>query len=149
MKCGTTTLYQDLSCHPDIYLSEKESNFLTGSDSEGANATAKYAELYRNAQPQQCCGEVSTEYSMLPDLMGIPERARKLLDHDTKILYLVREPVSRAISHHYHMHSHHGPGKMGPDINVCVKQYPSIVNYGRYAIMERSLWRRCHSRGDF
>jgi len=140
MKCGTTTLHHDLSCHPDIFLSEKESNFLSSPAAKGARAAASYAALYQSAQPQQCCGEVSTEYSMLPDVTDVPELAKKLLGQGTKIIYFVREPVSRAVSHHYHMHSWHGPGKMDRDIDACTKEYPSIINYGRYA-MQLQPWR--------
>lgn len=136
MKCGSTTLYRDLLGHPDIYLPDKELNVLMTQD---ANA-GKYARHFAAAPPASICGDVSTTYSMIPDYSGVAERAARILSSRTRIIYLVREPVSRAISHHRHMNAWHGPGKMGQDVDIAVQQHASIVNYNRYAMQLRP-WR--------
>jgi hypothetical protein len=136
MKCGSTTLYRDLLGHPDIYLPDKELNFLATADAEAS----QYSRYFHSAPRTSICGDVSTTYSMLPDQPGVAERAARILGRSTKIIYLVREPVDRAISHHRHMNAWHGPGRMGPDINLAVHKFPSIVNYSRYAMQLRP-WR--------
>src|SRR5262245_60208451 len=100
MKSGTTTFYHDLAAHPDVFLAEKELGALSRDV-----ATVEYASYFKRAKPEQLCGDVSTTYSMCPDVSGVADRAKKNLSRNTKIIYLVREPVARAISHHYHYYS--------------------------------------------
>lgn len=127
MKSGTTTFYHDLATHPQIYLAEKELGALTRDVSAG-----EYAACFAGAKINQLCGDVSTSYSMLPDVSGVVERAKRSLSPSTKILYLVREPVQRAISHHYHYQSLLTDKRMEADINECVYKHPSLINYGKY-----------------
>lgn len=136
MKCGSTTLYRDLLGHPDIYIPDKELNVLA----DEGTTTDQYASRFAGAPPSAVCGDVSTTYSMLPDHAGVAERAEMLLGRAAKIIYLVRDPIARAVSHHRHMHAWHGPGKMGPNINDAVRKHASIVNYSRYA-MQLQPWR--------
>lgn len=140
MKCGTTTLYHDLQGHPLIQLCEKETNWLAEAELSTNELICRYQRAFRRAAAGECCGEVSTHYSMLPDFPGVAQRAAQFLPPSTKIIYLVREPVSRAISHHFHMYAWRGEGKMGPDVNECVRRHASIVNYSRYA-MQLQPWR--------
>jgi hypothetical protein len=141
MKCGTTTLYNDLQRSGDIFLPEKEMNFLSSTQADRADAASEYARHFRKARSSQICGDVSTTYAMFPDLSGVAERARRLLGEETKVIYVVREPVSRAISHHYHMSCHQGAGRMDRDVDRSVREHASIVNYSRYA-MQLEAWRR-------
>lgn len=98
-----------------------------------------YDTVYAPAGVNQICGEFSTLYAMRPDYEGIVERAKQLQMDDLKIIYLVREPVSRAISHHYHMHSRHDKTRIESDINLCLKKYPRIIQYSQYA-MQLEPW---------
>ena len=70
---------------------------------------------------------------MLPDHQGVAQRAARFLSKETQIVYLVREPVSRAISHHRHMNAWHGPGKMNADIDASAQEHSSLVDYSCYA----------------
>lgn len=135
MKCGSTTLFRDLDLHPGIFLAEKESNYLVREEAD----TNGYGRLFDGAGDDQICGEVSTVYSMLPDVDGVAERAARLLPPDTKIVYVVREPVSRAISHHYHMYSWHGAGKMERDAEAAFARHRSLIDYSRY-FMQLEPW---------
>ncbi len=127
MKSGTTTFYHDLAGHPHVFLAEKELGALTRDI--GAR---EYAAHFAKARINQLCGDVSTVYSMLPDVTGVVERAGRQLSPRAKILYLVRDPVARAISHHYHYSSLRESDRMEADIDACVRKYPSLTNYGRY-----------------
>jgi hypothetical protein len=146
MKCGTTTLYRDLLAHPDVFLPDKELNFLSREAAGAPDAARRYGLLFGRARPDQLCGDVSTEYSMLPDVSGVAQRAKRLLASETRIVYLVREPVSRAISHHRHMACWPGEGRMSIDINDSVRRHASIIDYGRY-MMQLEPWREAFGEG--
>jgi len=128
MKSGTTTLYRDLLGNPSIFLPEKEANFLRNEISASA-----YARAYRAAAPQQRCGDVSADYAMLPESADVVPRAKRLLGNSVKVVYLVREPVSRTISHHAHLAVRHGAERIGSDINRCVRDHPFLIECSRYA----------------
>lgn len=97
MKCGTTSLHQYLGAHPDICVSEpKEPNFFLRRNEKGLDW---YRQCF--SEEAQEYGEASTNYTKYPTFRGVPERM-----HDTlpglKLLYLVRDPIERALSHYAH-----------------------------------------------
>jgi hypothetical protein len=101
MKCGTTSLHNYLDEHPQICMSTpKEPNFFTA-DSE-KNLDWYQQRFHDEAQE---FGESSTNYTKYPEFPGVPERMYRLLP-DVKLLYLVRDPIQRAISHYVHNRIH-------------------------------------------
>lgn len=145
MKSGTTALYQDLAAHPQVFLAKKELGTLARDVS-----MTDYASNFRGAKINQLCGDVSAAYSMLPDVSGVAERASRGLSPNSKIIYLVREPVERAIRHHYHACAGQAAAdingqqreRMGPDFDECVRKHPSLTNYGMYG-EQLEQWLRC------
>ena len=134
MKCGTTSLFFDLGLNPAVFLpADKEPHDLAGDGVLTRAGRRKYARLFRGARRDQICGEASTGYSKLPDVGGVPARAKRLLPQ-ARIVYLVREPVARAISHHYHALIN---GTVEADIDRAVRDQPSLIDYGRYAMQAR------------
>jgi hypothetical protein len=97
-KCGTTSLHQYLDAHPEIAMSrEKELNFFV----EGKNwdrGTDWYESQFR---PAKVRGEASPAYSAFPFYRGVPERMSRVVP-DARILYLVRDPIERIVSHYRH-----------------------------------------------
>ena len=137
MKSGTTTLHRDLNTHPELFLPEHKEPENLCYDAVLATAGARqYARLFVRSQAQQLCGEASTAYSKLPDYVGVAQRAHQRLGEQLKIIYLVREPISRIISHHYH---EYGLGLVGENINELVRSDPRFINYSRYA-MQLQPW---------
>ena len=55
---------------------------------------------------------------------------------DLKLVYLVREPISRAISHHHHSFS---AGKMPGKFEDALASHPELVDWGKYA-MQACAW---------
>ena len=134
MKSGTTSLYRDLRSHPMIHLPDKELSGLTVPGvTQGAGLRA-YEHAFRTAPDGAQVGDVSTTYSMLPDFTGVVDRARTLLSPDTKIIYLVREPVARIVSHHHHDIAN---GRLSVDIDTAVRSDPRLLNYTRYGLQLR------------
>lgn len=98
-KCGTTSLFQYLGDHPQIYASpEKEPHFYSYVDEErphwGTGSLEDYTALFREAGSDQLCLEASTWY------LYSRTAARKIRHYapDTKCIALLRQPVDRAYS---------------------------------------------------
>jgi hypothetical protein len=108
MKCGTSALHRLLDRHPDISMSDpKELNFFFGPDQAdgGTWATgnwhrgvAWYARHFDDRATVR--GESSPGYTS----PAHPEAARRMaaLVPGARLLYLVRDPVERAISQYRH-----------------------------------------------
>ena len=69
---------------------------------------------------------------MLPTHPGVAERAQRL-NPDVRVVYIVREPVSRVISHHHHDLALR---LCDPDVDVAVR-HPPLVDNTRYATQLR------------
>lgn len=135
MKAGTTTLFEDLRAQPAIFLPEKEVGSLNRTDVTLVQGRARYEELYRRAQPGQVSGDVSATYAKLPESAGVTERASALLGNELRVIYLVRDPVDRVVSHHHHELSR-GTIQEG-SVDVAVRRLPRLVGYTRYATQIR------------
>lgn len=97
MKCGTTSLHRYLGAHPQICVSDpKEPDFFLRRNEK---EVPWYKQCFQEAA--QAYGEASTNYTKSPAFQGVPERMHQLLP-DLKLLYLVRDPIGRAVSHYAH-----------------------------------------------
>jgi len=131
MKCGTTTLFMDLCAHPRVFMpDDKEPHNLCDDKVLSDAGLREYAALFAPAHPDQKCGEASTGYTKLPTRTGVVDRARKVLAPDLRLIYIVREPIARIISHHYHLYSN---GRTGPVIEDTLANDPRLLDYTRYA----------------
>ncbi len=145
MKCGTTTLYFDLDSQPAICMSTIKEPSVLIRFPDAQKAAAYYRRLFLvpptrgrsgEASTPRRFGEASTLYSQLPRHPGVPARARELLGSDLRFIYLVRNPVERAISHHLHEYAF---GNCGPDVDAMIRSDPTAVDFGRYA-MQLEAW---------
>ena len=127
MKAGSTTLHEDLRQHPGLHMVEKEQDTLALDDAE---ARQQYARLIGAVGPEVVVGEVSATYAKLPASAGVAERARRLLPESARIVYLVRNPVDRAVSQHFHQFAR---GRAPADVDEAVAGDPAIVDYSCYA----------------
>jgi len=102
MKCGTTSLHEYLSYHPDVFMSKrKELNFFV-SHQNWSKGLAWYESHF--TEVRKVVGESSPNYTRHPLFPGVPERMHALLP-DAKLIYCVRDPVQRFISHYLHTYS--------------------------------------------
>lgn len=100
-KSGTTTLYQYLCRHPQVYMSTpKEPDFFSIDDNYVRGIDCYYS-LFNDAKPYQICGEASTTYSRLHQHPQTVERIYKALPQ-VKLIYIMRHPVDRAYSFYIH-----------------------------------------------
>ena len=117
MKSGTTYLRKLLSAHPDIFMCEPDepSFFVDPRDlrklwpemwEQGLwRNEERYLELFRYGGDALILGEASTNYTKLPLAPGVPERIAAF-NREARFIYLMRDPVERAISHYWHMVRH-------------------------------------------
>src|SRR5919108_5357536 len=98
-KCGTTSLHEYLDEHPEISMSrEKELHFFVDGKNWG-RGLAWYESHFDSAAPVR--GESSPGYSAFPLYRGVPERMAETIP-EAKLIYLVRDPVQRIVSHYTH-----------------------------------------------
>ena len=101
-KSGTTSLYQYLCRHPEIYMSTpKEPDFFS-IDTNYARGIDWYYSLFSDALPSQICGEASTTYSRYHQHPKTAERIDRTLPQTTKFIYIMRHPIDRAYSFYIH-----------------------------------------------
>ena len=132
MKAGSTTLYEDLRAQPGVFVAEKELDSLSRPDLD----PAEYARLFAGARPDQVPGDVSATYARRPETDGVAERAERLLGAQFKVVYLVRDPVDRTVSHHFHRLARR---TIDPSVDVAVRADHRLIDYSRYG-MQLEPW---------
>ena len=131
MKAGSTTLCRDLAESPDVFFpTVKEPHSLSGAEVETPEGRAGYAALFQKAAAGQLCGEGSTGYTKRPVAPDVAARARRVLGPDARLLYIVRHPIDRLVSHHHHLLRE---GVVPADINEAVENVRVLRYTSRYA----------------
>src|SRR4051795_9366785 len=99
LKCGTTSIHHYLGLHPEIQMSKpKELNFFV----EEMNWDLGL-DWYASRFDDRCRvrGESSPHYTNLPRFGGCAERIQQNCP-DARLLYMVRDPIKRILSHWVH-----------------------------------------------
>lgn len=103
MKCGTTTFWELLSLHPRVFLpEEKELHFFSSyenpEDPRWPEDIDRYCSYFEPARGDQRCGEAT------PNYMADPVACQRIKDTlpDAKLFVILRDPIRRAWSHHWH-----------------------------------------------
>jgi hypothetical protein len=100
MKAGTTSLYHYLESHPEVCMSSiKETNFFLG-ENDYKRGIDWYSSLFKKTD-EKVFGEASVNYTKRHRWDGVPELIKKEVP-DVKLIYLVRDPIERAVSHYMH-----------------------------------------------
>ena len=142
MKSGTTYLRKLLSAHPAIFMSEPDepSYFVDPRQLKAIwpemwergfwRSEEQYLRLFQSAGRATILGEASTNYTKLPSITGVAERIREF-NPDARLIYLMRDPVERTLSHYWHMvryHTEHRP------IAVAIRRDSQFVDVSHYAM---------------
>ncbi|MBA2763605.1 MAG: sulfotransferase [Thermoleophilaceae bacterium] len=98
-KCGTSALHYYLRQHPEIAMSKpKELNFFIEKRNWGQGVDW-YSGHWEGSEPVR--GEASPNYTAHPHFAGVPEKMHSVVP-DAKLIFLVRDPVSRMVSQYVH-----------------------------------------------
>src|SRR4051812_27966301 len=99
-KCGTTSLHEYLGAHPSICMSSNKEP-MCFEPPNWLERLPEYRDLFERPAPVR--GEASIAYSAFPWAPEIPDRVRATIP-DARIVYLVREPIQRMLSHYAQNH---------------------------------------------
>ena len=130
-KCGTTTLYNVLDKHNEVYMpAKKELHFFDHTEMEPIE---KLRDHFRHSKLEQVRGEVTPYYmfheSGMKNIHSVVPNA--------KIIILLRDPIERAISHYWHAVS---KGFETLDPIQALKQENSRLNTGIRAYHQRNSY---------
>ena len=99
MKSGTSSLHHYMRLHPDLHVSwVKETNHFLRPDPR-PGGMLRYKLLLTG--PGQVVGETSPNYTKSSIFPGVAQRMHAVVP-DAKLIYILRDPVARALSHYHH-----------------------------------------------
>jgi len=150
MKCGTSSLHHYLSFHPEVFMSKpKELDFFVKTMNWNKGIKWYESHFYEDSRANniKIYGEASTNYSKHPTYMGVPSRMHSLL-LDVKLIYLIRHPIDRIISHYIHNYYNENEDRSFSEILSdfdnnnyinCSKYFKQLEQYLKYYPKERIL----------
>ena len=113
MKCGTTSLHHYLDMHPEIGMSSvKETDFFK-TEENFDKGFQWYSSLFSDGF--QVLGEASPNYTKKHLFPGVAQKIHTHLP-DLKLIYMIRDPYKRFISHYVHRIIHGIPTSSLDDI---------------------------------
>ena len=126
MKAGTTSLWEYLGSHPDVFMAEeKELNFFSGQWSRGLEW---YESHFEAAQGFKAIGEISPSYAMV-HYFPAPERIASVIP-DAKLIYVLRDPIERMVSAYLHWVAE---GREQRPIDQAFQEDLNYLHMSRYA----------------
>jgi len=147
MKAGTTSMHHILSHHENVFMPRREIYFFDMDDVQqhpdfftddrgrwifhdyeqhGKDYLGWYSSFFQNAADGQVPGEDSTTYMASSKA---PPRIAKLLPN-VKLIFMLRDPVSRAYSHYWHFVN---SGRVIYDFEGTLRHTPgTILQRGYY-----------------
>lgn len=129
MKCGTTTLSDLLTRHPDVcFCSNKEPDIFS-KDNNWRENLANYHSLFSEQNKRWV--EASTSYTFYPHFNKRIWKDLYEYNPDLKLIYLYRDPIQRCISHYMHVYER---AYIDHTLEDAIKKVPLIVNNSRYAM---------------
>jgi len=95
-KCGTTSIYDALKQHPDIFLPTiKEIPFFTRPEFYTMGLSWYKKRFFSSCKKNETAGEINPLYTT----KNIARKLSKHFDENTKIIFIMRNPVDRMYSH--------------------------------------------------
>jgi len=141
MKSGSTTLHDYLAEHSEIFMSaEKEPGFFVP-ELWSRKSGEEYSQLFAAAGNVRYRGESSTHYTKLPTYTGVAERMYQY-NPEAKILYIVRHPVKRTISHYLHNRRDLARHAENRPILRAIEQDEIYIAYSNYAMQIRPYYEK-------
>jgi hypothetical protein len=131
-KSGTTSLAWQLSKHPEVcFCRIKEPAYFNRTEN-WRGGLDEYHALY-SPRPGQLLGEASTMYTFLPEWK---DTHRRLHDYNPqlKLIYIMRDPVERIVSHYSFRHVR-ARVRVSPADAIATD--PTYIDRSRYAMQLR------------
>jgi len=141
-KAGTTSLYNYLRSHPEIFMSSKKELQFFPEEFNWRLGVEWYQQHFAEAGDALAIGEASTTYTRYPYSKGVSRRIGELLP-DVRLIYLIRNPVERMRSE-YLQHIAHG-WEDEPSMERALLENPFYLDISRYA-MQIEQYLECFPR---
>lgn len=130
MKCGTSTLHEQLALRSGLHMSSpKEPNFFSDDD-RYARGLDWYCECFAGASPGQLCGESSTHYTKWPTHPRAPERLWRHVP-EARLVYVMRDPVERIVSQYIHEWSRREVRGRFQEVLLREERFTAYSSYAR------------------
>ena len=126
-KSGTTSLVTQLSYHPRISFSRRKEPHFFSKNKDWKQSLSEYHSLFSSSDTQ-LYGEASTTYSFFPEFGNTAIQVHDY-NPEIKIIYIMRQPVERIISHF--VHSQLKGSKLSKPAQTILSD-PRYVNRSRY-----------------
>lgn len=121
-KCGTSTFYQQMRKHPDIFLPrKKELNFFDDHYQLGLEWYLRFFAHPCRPNLNYCTGEASPFYFFHP---LVPKRISEIFP-GIKLILLLRNPVHRAYSQYQHMKR---KGRLSLSFEHCIHLEEQVLS---------------------
>jgi len=99
-KAGTTSLYEYLDQHPDIFMSKPKEPHFFADDNKYSKGLEYYSKFFAECKEEIMIGDASTSYSTYLNCKKIIQRIYKF-NPKIKLIYILRNPISRAYSSYW------------------------------------------------
>lgn len=125
-KGGTTSLFQLLNEHPEVYIPEsKETQFFSSIDYHKGISYYENSFFNKvNTDQHKAIGEISPKYLLHSCL--VPKRIKKYLMPHLKFIVILRNPVDRAWSHYCHSYQRFKMFPFRPTEDLTFKEALSV-----------------------
>jgi hypothetical protein len=100
-KAGSTTLHEQLSLHPRLWLPDAKELHFFDNDENFDKGPSHYASYFAKAPDGRLLGEITPAYMSYSSAAA---RIFETLGPDTRLIVSLREPVARAYSEYLHNH---------------------------------------------
>jgi hypothetical protein len=140
MKAGTTYLRELLQHHPAIFMCEpKEPCHFVNPDQLSVlfpwawrqgfwKSESRYLQLFASSGAATILGEASVFYSFMPMASGVAEKISRF-NSDARLIYVIRDPIERTISHYWHNVQHFGENRSPSAAIIHDPQFTYVSDY--------------------
>ena len=142
MKAGTSSLHEYLHQHPQIFMSRfKEPQYFAPHATRWGQMWGQgnpypepgidwYLRLFEDAGDVRYAGESSVSYSARPWVEDCEKRIHAF-NPDARIIYLMRDPIERAISHYWFFVK---DGREDRDLVTAIRRRAEYIARSHYAM---------------
>lgn len=130
-KAGTTSLYNYLRRHPQVFMPEKKELQFFPLEFNWERGLDWYEGHFAGSGDAAAVGEASTTYTRYPYSLGVPQRIAETLA-DARLVYLVRHPIDRMRSQ-FQQHIAQG-WEPERSIDRALLENPFYLDISRYAM---------------
>jgi hypothetical protein len=135
MKCGTSTLHEQLAMQPGVTMSVPKEPCFFSDDEIFQRGSEWYAGCFAHAAADSILGESSTHYTKRTVYPRTVERIRSLCSPTPRFVYVMRHPIDRAQSQFVHEWTMR---RINANWHRALEQAPDIVANSLYTFQLRS-----------